>query len=715
MATVLRGKTDSLDKYIDNMKKEFINSGVTAFDTYSNDLRLTYLYAFYHYFNADSSSVVDIISGTTYDGKSSDGIAAIYHDTEADLANIDVIVPFFLEPSSDFNYKDIPEILHKAEEAIYLAKNSKFGCRRAVSKIMGKPEYSISVQSPLVVKILTNWEPTPALKKRIQMMVECIAPEHNKVSYSIVFGSEVEYEILEIEEPREYVSDGIITIDKPENVLSYGDETSVIVNVSAESIKQLYIDYGYRGLFAQNLRYYVKNAKIDDKVIDSMQSHPENFWYFNNGIIIICDGYSFVANRMRLKNFSIINGGQTTKLIGETEFDENFFIQCKIIVNRYEDLNRKIQFISDVAEASNTQKPIKDKDLIANRIEQRELKQQLAQAGIYCQIKRGEKINKKLYPDPWQNTSNEEIGQFIYSFVYQKPGAARNNKNAICGNPARYDLIFGSTYSSDLLSDFLKIKTFYKLWITDVKQTTDRNIDGYKIGLANNGLFFTTAIIGLLAKLHYHKDRADMIRALISEEQIKYMNLHDINHHIFKLRLIDRGLFFAMFDILYERILKPAYMECQMEKASLSYSNFTKTDSNYVTRVLTHTYMAFRNGILNEPVFQDIIYEASEDELEVDRMMFVQHKAEMGNLSRKLTLTQKKRLQLTLNSYRRRIAIENNISDAEVLSIRTRNSICENQPRTMEELSYIDGIQEAQIQEYGDDILRIVNNFLLNL
>ena len=59
--------------------------------------------------------------------------------------------------------------------------------------------------------------------------------------------------------------------------------------------------------------------------------------------------------------------------------------------------------------------------------------------------------------------------------------------------------------------------------------------------------------------------------------------------------------------------------------------------------------------------------------------------------------------------------IENNISDAEVLSIRSRNSICENQPRTMEELSYIDGIQEAQIQEYGDDILRIVNNFLLNL
>lgn len=118
---------------------------------------------------------------------------------------------------------------------------------------------------------------------------------------------------------------------------------------------------------------------------------------------------------------------KTTKLIGETEFNKDFFLQCKIIKNKYLDEDERLEFISDVAEASNTQKPIKNKDLIANRIEQRLLKKQMANEGVYCQIKRGEKINKKLYPNAWQNTTNEELGQFLLSLYIksqEQPEAA---------------------------------------------------------------------------------------------------------------------------------------------------------------------------------------------------------------------------------------------------------------------------------------------------
>ena len=172
-------------------------------------------------------------------------------------------------------------------------------------------------------------------------------------------------------------------------------------------------------------------------IIESIQEHPENFWYYNNGIILICDDYLIDGSNILVRNFSIINGGQTTKLVGETDFDQDFYIQCKIIKNKYESVDERLEFIANVAEATNTQKPIKDKDLIANRIEQRLLKRQLADAGIYCQIKRGEKVNKKLYPAAWQNTTNEELGQFLLSFVYQKPGTARGSKASICGNKER--------------------------------------------------------------------------------------------------------------------------------------------------------------------------------------------------------------------------------------------------------------------------------------
>ena len=56
-------------------------------------------------------------------------------------------------------------------------------------------------------------------------------------------------------------------------------------------------------------------------------------------------------------------------------------------------------FLSKVAETSNTQKPIKTRDIIANRIEQKKLQKQMKAVDVYVQIKRGEKINKLQYPE----------------------------------------------------------------------------------------------------------------------------------------------------------------------------------------------------------------------------------------------------------------------------------------------------------------------------
>src|SRR5574344_896160 len=123
-----------------------------------------------------------------------------------------------------------------------------------------------------------------------------------------------------------------------------------------------------------NLRYYTKNQGIDDKIEDSIYFHPNDFWYLNNGIIVVCDDYSVAGNEVKLQNFSIVNGGQTTRMIGEIPFNDDFYLVCKIIKSTFNNSEEKNKFIARVAEASNTQKPIKAKDIIANRVEQRNLK-----------------------------------------------------------------------------------------------------------------------------------------------------------------------------------------------------------------------------------------------------------------------------------------------------------------------------------------------------
>lgn len=573
-----------IDMYISNLIYEFKRLSYEDVEKCSDTEKLLYLYAYYHYFNADSSKISDIIQGNVCLQGAVDHISGIYIDQDSDNGDVDAVIAIYSENNS-FNFPAILKIFKDAEAAICAVQEHKSNGRKELGTIFGDEDYKISSTKPLKIRLITNHNPKTIVNKRaITKALQAMKPEHDYVTYHISFGLDIEYEIMEIENPKEYVDEAVIKLDAPNNFMRFGAEESLIVNISALSPKNLYVQYGYRGLFAQNLRYYVKNAKIDGNIVESIQEHSENFWYYNNGIILICDNYIIDGNSILVQNFSIVNGGQTTKLVGETDFTQDFCIQCKIIKNKYQSDDDRLEFIANVAEASNTQKPIKDKDLIANRIEQRLLKKQLADAGIYCQIKRGEKVNKKLYPAAWQNTTNEELGQFLLSFVYQKPGTARGSKASICGNKERYTLLFEKKYNNGFLSDLLKIKAYYKLWANYIKKTDDGS-DVYKVGLVNNGMFFMTAIIGAVCKVYYRLAIIKQIAAsVLSEQKLEIIAQHDIDHQIFRSDIEKKEQYFALFEYCYAKFYRPGYEFLKTFKEKYNnYSNFTKINNNYIT------------------------------------------------------------------------------------------------------------------------------------
>jgi hypothetical protein len=398
--------------YVGNLINEFDHADYHQLDKAYYNKQLICLYAYYHYFSADTSKIDDVLSGCTYEEGSKDNIDGLFIDEDADILTIDLLMSL---PERDGKI-DVPSavaLFGKTEQAYFEGLANGFE-RDVLNEITKDPIYQANQVKPLAIYLLTDFVPGSIKEKNeILKALAQVKPLHPYVTYRVIFGQDIENEILDIEDPREYVENGSIRIDSEKNILHFGDEGSLIVNASARSIKELYEKYAYRGLFAQNLRYYIKNAKIDEGIVDSIQNRSNNFWYYNNGLIIICNGYTLSGNEIWLEDFSIINGGQTTFLIGETDFTDDFYLQCKIVKNKYETSTDKTEFIASVAEASNTQKPIKVKDLIANRKEQRFLKERLAKADIFCSVKRGQKINKKVYSLPWQNTTNEEIAQFL--------------------------------------------------------------------------------------------------------------------------------------------------------------------------------------------------------------------------------------------------------------------------------------------------------------
>ena len=128
------------------------------------------------------------------------------------------------------------------------------------------------------------------------------------------------------------------------------------------------------------------------------------------------------GNKIKLYNFSIINGCQTTTLIGEysgVNEGDDFYLPCKIVKSNKNKIDDEFySTISKIAEASNSQKPISDRDLKSNRDELKNLKRLLLkeEPKVHLIIKRGEEIKKKSFQYIWQTIHNDFLGQLILSF-----------------------------------------------------------------------------------------------------------------------------------------------------------------------------------------------------------------------------------------------------------------------------------------------------------
>lgn len=84
-----------MDKYINNLSAEFKRLSYEDMAECSDTEKLLYLYAYYHYFNADSSKISDIVQGNIYYPDAPDQITGIYLDQEADNGDVDAVIAIY--------------------------------------------------------------------------------------------------------------------------------------------------------------------------------------------------------------------------------------------------------------------------------------------------------------------------------------------------------------------------------------------------------------------------------------------------------------------------------------------------------------------------------------------------------------------------------------------------------------------------------------------
>lgn len=533
-----------------------------------------------YFFYEKNIGQVDIRDGFT-DGANDGGIDFVYDDG----------VKLYLiqgKSQSDLKYNDIRDAYSKILETV---NNFSIGNTNDYnSKLKAIYKNTIDkLDNPEIEFILfTN----TVLDKSVLSKVDDLNKNGDFQNYHlVVYGKdEIDNKILSVDDGNMYVSYGELELGNTQ-YLDYNDGIGAIFTVKAFSLKELYEKKRSEGLFGYNLREQISQASVDNQIDKTISEDKKNFWYYNNGITIGCSDFHKDGNKLKLYDFSIINGAQTTSKIGRSNLvkrDNDFCLVCKVIKseNSLDD-----DFIRKISEASNSQKPIKPRDLKSNSTEQKILQNNFINNGKYqlaVEIKRGVKPQNYRNVDAWKRINNEYIGQILLATQYQKPGTARSNKADIFGKDTTYLLVFSKdkvkNYDYNTIYDLVNLAHLYDNFRIkyveekekEINKKTDENAKkmlNNLISVCNNAKFVTIALISyFIKKLYFNvKDANDdnfNLPILKGDLSLNYSN----DDYVDKLEYL--------FGYIIDR-LSMIYNTNEVNLKLTSHSNFFKTDKNY--------------------------------------------------------------------------------------------------------------------------------------
>lgn len=211
-----------------------------------------------------------------------------------------------------------------------------------------------------------------------------------------------------------------------------------------------YSDHGEK-LFSQNIRRSLGLTEVNNRIRTTLLENPEHFWYFNNGITVLCDSIQKSARdsttktgKFTLAGASVVNGAQTVQSIhtavsqqSEDSADGRVWVRLISLENCPEDFDKSI------TEATNTQNRVEARDFVALDQAQRQLRDDfmLSLHKIYV-IKRGEPD-----PDPAAGCSVVEAARALACANPDPSYAARaKNDSAVLwetGPKSTYSALFG--------------------------------------------------------------------------------------------------------------------------------------------------------------------------------------------------------------------------------------------------------------------------------
>lgn len=257
------------------------------------------------------------------------------------------------------------------------------------------------------------------------------------------------------------INDQIQVVDKDYFDRTDGSIRGLICTVEASEIVRIITDPESpsevrKEIFNDNVRVYLSRTnKINRKIIETALSEDNPlFWYLNNGITMTCDSFSYLKGKrapiVELKKIQIVNGGQTSNALFEASKISKEKLEDVLILLRI--IETKSQPVSmAIAEPTNSQTPIKSRDLRSNDEIQKKLEEAFEGMGIFYERKHGQHADKSRK----QRIDALSSGQAYLAYGLELPEVAKKDRGRVFSD--LYDHIFTDELMADELLASVKV------------------------------------------------------------------------------------------------------------------------------------------------------------------------------------------------------------------------------------------------------------------
>jgi hypothetical protein len=279
--------------------------------------------------------------------------------------------------------------------------------------------------------------------------------------------------------------------------------TAAVSTVSGEELRLLHENFGDR-LFDRNVRLFLGahkggvNAGIRDTL--GSDSDRQNFWAYNNGVTFICDHYELKNNKIRLTNFSIVNGCQTTVSLA------NATVQAardsKVLV-RF--IASPEAVIDSIIRFTNSQNPIRLWDLNAQDKLQKRIRRELAELPkpyLYL-LRRGEKRQlssaerTKYKRDGKLQVIQHDLNAQYLAALRGLPAIAYKDKGKVFST--HRDEVFPAQVRAEEVALAWQAGLVAKDLVKNELEAAAKNEDKRRLAILKRGAtFFTLAAMGML-------------------------------------------------------------------------------------------------------------------------------------------------------------------------------------------------------------------------